>query len=56
MEYLADTVSIIYHLGKRSRLGTDVDLIFQQADQGEHKVFISAITLMEVLYLSDIIL
>ncbi len=34
-------------------LGPQAARILQEADEGEHRVFISAIMLMEVLYLSE---
>lgn len=53
MRYLADTVAIVRHLCGRSGLGPQAARILQEADAGLHRVFISAITLMEVLYLSE---
>lgn len=52
MEYLADTVTIVRHMRGR-RLGPRAAHILDQADLGQHTIDISAITLMEVLYLSQ---
>lgn len=53
MDYLADTVAIVRHLRHHPGLGRQATVILSEADQGLHRVFISAITLMEVLYLSE---
>lgn len=53
MEYLADTVAIVRHLRGHPALGPQAAQILQDADVGRHHVYLSAITLMEVLYLSE---
>jgi PIN domain nuclease of toxin-antitoxin system len=53
MEYLADTVAIVRHLRNHPALGSEAARILREADEGVHHVFLSAITLMEVLYLSE---
>jgi len=53
MNYLTDTVAVVYHLRRRSKLGAKCSRIFADADQGLHHVYVSAITLMEVLYLAE---
>ena len=53
MEYLADTVAIVRHLRGHPALGPPAAQILRDADAGEHHVYLSAITLMEVLYLSE---
>jgi predicted nucleic acid-binding protein len=53
MEYLADTVAIVRHLRGHPALGRQAAQILRDADAGEHHVYLSAITLMEVLYLSE---
>jgi PIN domain nuclease of toxin-antitoxin system len=53
MDYLADTVAIVRHLRQHPALGGQAASILQEADQGIHRIFLSAITLMEVLYLSE---
>lgn len=52
MEYLADTVAIVRHLCEHPALGPQAAQILRDADAGEHHVYLSAITLMEILYLS----
>jgi PIN domain nuclease of toxin-antitoxin system len=51
--YLADTVAIVRHLRNHPALGREAARILHEADQGMHKIYLSAITLMEVLYLSE---
>lgn len=51
-EYLADTMAIISHLADRG-LGTQADQIFLRADENKETIFISTISLMEILYLSE---
>jgi len=53
MEYLADTVAIVRHLRGYPALGPQAARILHDADAGRHHVYLSAITLMEVLYLSE---
>lgn len=53
MEYLADTVAIVRHLRSHPSLGDQAARILEEADLGQHHIYISAITLMEVLYLSE---
>ncbi len=53
MDYLADTVAIVRHLRRHPDLGQQARRILTEADQGQHHVYISAIALMEVLYLAQ---
>ena len=53
MDYLADTVAIVRHLRNHPALGREAARILCDADAGVHRVYLSAITLMEVLYLSE---
>jgi len=53
MEYLADTVAIVRHLCEQPALGSQAAKILHETDVGGHHVYLSAITLMEVLYLSE---
>ena len=53
MEYLADTEAIVRHLRPHPALGHRARQILAETDQGPHRVFVSAITLMEVLYLAE---
>ena len=53
MDYLADTVAIVRHLRNHAALGSEARRILRETDDGLHRVYLSAITLMEVLYLSE---
>jgi PIN domain nuclease of toxin-antitoxin system len=53
MEYLADTVAIVRHLRGHPALGPQAAQILRDADASGHHIYLSAITLMEVLYLSE---
>ncbi len=51
MGYLADTAAIVRHLRQHPTLGRQAADILHEADLGLHRICVSAITLMEVLYL-----
>lgn len=53
MDYLADTVAIVRHLRRHPALGQQAARIFDEADLGQHRIFLSPITLMEDLYLAE---
>ena len=53
MEYLVDTVALVRHLRAARGLGQRARRILRQADRGQHRVFISGVTMMEILYLSE---
>lgn len=53
MNYLADTVALIHYLWRPERLGAECRRILREAEQGQHHVLVSAISLMEVLYLAE---
>lgn len=53
MNYLVDTVALVRHLRAARNLGSRARNILRQADRGQHRVFISGVTLMEILYLSE---
>lgn len=53
MDYLVDTVALVRHLRAARNLGSRARSILRQADTGQHRVFISGVTLMEILYLSE---
>jgi PIN domain nuclease of toxin-antitoxin system len=53
MNYLADTVALIRHMEQHPALGQRARRIFQEADAGYHRIYISSISLMEILYLSE---
>lgn len=53
MEFLADTVAIVRYLRQHPALGHQAARILQNADAGKHHIYLSAISLMEVLYLAE---
>jgi PIN domain nuclease of toxin-antitoxin system len=53
MDYLADTVAIVRHLRNHPALGPEAARILRETDAGLHRIALSGITLMEVLYLSE---
>jgi len=53
MDYLVDTVALVRHLRGKGKIGTQAKQILIEADEGEHLIAISAVTLMEILYLSE---
>lgn len=52
MDYLADTVAIVRHL-RSQRIGPEATRLLREADAGLNHIYLSGITLMEVLYLSE---
>ncbi|HBE02526.1 MAG TPA: hypothetical protein DC049_08625 [Spirochaetia bacterium] len=53
MEYIADTVTVIRHLSDSGEIGKHAKQILEDTDKGKSIIYISAITLAEVLYLSE---
>ena len=53
MEYLADTVTIIRHFSGAGRIGRQAKGILEGVENGEHHMFLSTISLVEILYLSE---
>lgn len=53
MQYLADTVTIIRHFAKTGKIGKAAKSILQDADKGKNTIFISIISIVEILYLSE---
>lgn len=51
-EYLADTMAIVSHLTDRT-IGSKADQVFLQADDSRDTIFISVVSLIEILYLSE---
>ncbi len=52
MEFLADAVAIVRHMRKRGMVSRAAQIL-DEADSGQHTIYLSVITLMEVLYLSE---
>lgn len=53
MEYLADTVALIRHLSGTGRIGKAAKDIMKATDQGEHIIYISIISMVEIMYLAE---
>jgi predicted nucleic acid-binding protein len=53
VQYLLDTNAIIRHFTQVSRLGRRAKEIITQAEKDEHQLFISIISLMEIMYLAE---
>ena len=53
MDYLGDTVTIVRHFSGSGKMGDSARKILEAVDAGENRLFISAISLVEVLYLSE---
>ena len=53
MYYLTDTVALVRHLRGGRGLGRQARSILREAEQGQHTIAISGISLVEILYLSE---
>jgi len=53
MECLADTVTIIRYFSGNGKIGAQALKIMDEADEGQHVILVSALTLVEILYLSE---
>ncbi|UCH93683.1 MAG: PIN domain-containing protein [Candidatus Aminicenantes bacterium] len=53
MQYLLDTNAIIRHFAQVSRLGQRAKEIISQAERDQHQLFVSIISLMEIMYLAE---
>lgn len=53
MEYLADTVTVIRHFSKTGKLGSKARVVLEEAEKGRHHIFISVISLVEIMYLAQ---
>jgi PIN domain nuclease of toxin-antitoxin system len=53
MQYLADTVTLVRHFSKTGKIGKAAKRILEDADKGQHHIFISVISLVEILYLAE---
>jgi len=53
MDYLVDTVALVRHLRGKGKIGNRARQILREADAGQHIIAISAVTLMEILYLKE---
>ena len=53
MEYLADTVTVIRHFSETGKIGKRAFEIITGTERGEHHCYVSTISLVEILYLSE---
>ena len=53
MEYLLDTVSLVRYLSNSGKISQKAKVIFDKADKNQCSFFISTISLMEIMYLSE---
>ena len=53
MQYLLDTNAIIRHFAQVSKLGKKAKEIIIQAESDQHQLFVSIISLMEIMYLAE---
>ncbi|MBI5605778.1 MAG: hypothetical protein HY879_20790 [Deltaproteobacteria bacterium] len=53
MDYLGDTVTIIRHFSGTGKMGHSAREILGGVDTGKNRLFISSISLVEILYLSE---
>ena len=52
-EYLSDTVTIIRYFSKAGRIGKKAKEILNGAEKGDYRIYISVITIVEIMYLSQ---
>ena len=53
MDYLADTVTVIRHFSGVGRIGQKARTILEGVEEGDHHLFLSTVSLVEILYLSE---
>lgn len=53
MTYLADTVTIIRHFSETGSIGKKAKTILDAAEQGKHHIYVSVISMVEIMYLSE---
>jgi PIN domain nuclease of toxin-antitoxin system len=53
MDYLADTVTIIRHFSKSGSIGKEARSVLAGADKGKNHIYISVLSLTEIMYLSQ---
>ena len=53
MEYLADTVAIVRHFSSTGKLGAKAKKIMRDADIGKNTIFVSIVSIVEIMYLSE---
>jgi predicted nucleic acid-binding protein len=53
VKYLLDTNIIIRHFAQTSKVGKKAKEIMAQAEKNQHQLFVSIISLMEIMYLAE---
>jgi len=53
MDYLADTVTVIRHFSGTGRIGRKAKTVLEGIEEGDHHMFLSTVSLVEILYLSE---
>ena len=53
MEYIADTVAIIRYVSQFNNIGKRALSILDEAENGNTKILLSVITLLEIMHLAD---
>ncbi|MCK4763806.1 MAG: PIN domain-containing protein [Candidatus Aminicenantes bacterium] len=53
MEYLADTVAVLRYLARIGRIGKEAREILKATDEGENLIYISVISMVEIMYLTE---
>ena len=51
--YVTDTHALVWHLFQSQQLSSQVKTIFKNADAGTNQIVIPAMTLVEIIYLSE---
>jgi PIN domain nuclease of toxin-antitoxin system len=52
-EYVTDTHALDWHLAHDSALSPTTRRIFEAADEGQHRIHVAGITLIEMVYLGE---
>lgn len=53
MKYLLDTNAVIRHFAQTAKLGIKAKEIIALAEKDQHRLFVSVISLMEIMYLAE---
>jgi PIN domain nuclease of toxin-antitoxin system len=52
-QFVTDTHPLVWHLTNTSRLSTTAKQVFTEADKGLYQIFVPAIVLIELVYLTE---
>jgi PIN domain nuclease of toxin-antitoxin system len=53
MNYVIDTVTITRHFSGAGKIGSKASKIIKEAEEGRHTLFISVVSLFEIMYLAE---